>query len=143
MSKKEWDIEFSGMNSQQLAVEMNNLREQYDALKAQSNALWEKHQYLAYNVLPDQMAEEDIRSVAIASIGKRLQVQSQTTCKTKDSAALQAWLEDEGADDLIKPTVNSSTLKAFLKERFDNGRELPPEEVVVFDMSPLATLTKI
>lgn len=37
------------------------------------------------------------------------------------------WLRENGLGDLIKPTVNSSSLNAAAKEQIENGKELPEE----------------
>lgn len=37
------------------------------------------------------------------------------------------WLRENGLGDLIKPTVNSSSLNSAAKEQIENGRELPEE----------------
>lgn len=37
-----------------------------------------------------------------------------------------AWLKDNGHGDIIKETVNAQTLRAFAKERIEDGEPLPP-----------------
>src|SRR5690606_39367494 len=53
----------------------------------------------------------------------------------------QQWLRDNGHESLVQETVNSSTFKAFIKERMKEGKEYPKDLIKVNPFSR-ATVVK-
>lgn len=52
-----------------------------------------------------------------------------------------AWLQDNGAGDLIQPTINASTLSAYAKQKGEKNEELPAD---IFNVAlmPNTSVTK-
>jgi hypothetical protein len=61
--------------------------------------------------------------------------------RVTDQQHFYEWLESNNLGDLIKPTVASSTLKAFVKNRIKAGKDLPD---AVLKVTPFtrASITK-
>jgi hypothetical protein len=82
------------------------------------------------DIVPDKLDADDMVNVTIAdSEGnkKRWQTSGQLQCGVlaADREALYKWLEEHGNESLITDTVNSSTLKAFVKKLIKEGKEVP------------------
>lgn len=92
-------------------------------------------------VLPAKCEEQGIDGIKVAGVGK-LVLTGDMYVRTMNSGALMEWLKGEGLVDLIKPSVNSSTLKASLKTRIKSGAELPPDSVVKVTPFIRASITK-
>lgn len=48
------------------------------------------------------------------------------SCLKADEPRLFAYLKEMGREDLVKPAVNASSLSGFVKEKVDEGQEVPP-----------------
>lgn len=109
---------------------MKAVGEQLDALDVISKSLQADYDKLRLFDIPNTMAEDDLTSIK-GEFG-RCTLTSDLNVSVKDRAKLHEWLEDSGNGDMIVPTVNYQTLKAFCKEqmRKEDG-ELPDETIVV------------
>jgi hypothetical protein len=61
--------------------------------------------------------------------------------QVKDVEKMHAWLKDNGFGDMIKPTVNHNTLKAFCKEQLEAKNKVPAG-VKVFPKSTVRILKR-
>jgi len=111
-----------------LIERMKELGDELDALEEQAKPLQKEYDQLRLELIPGEMAEEDIRSVT-GGFG-RCTLTSDLYVTVKNKAAMHAWLEETGNDAMIVPTVNAQTLKAFCKEQLNKDDELPDEEVL-------------
>lgn len=134
--------EFESMSIPQLAATLKELKYRLELVGALKTELQKTHDFLSIDVLPDRMDEEGIQTLKIKNVG-RLQTSSDIRCtvpaKNKDS--LQDWLTEHGHGSMISPTVNASTLKAFVKEMMKEGKEWPEELLNVHPYSR-ATVVK-
>lgn len=125
------------------ARQMVALKEQIDEIKKLTlNPLQAEHDSLKYSIIPDKMDEMEVSTLNIKELG-RVTVSNTlgvTTIKEK-KAELYEWLKEEGYEDLIVPTVNSSTLAAFVREQIKEGNELP-YECINITPSRVASVTK-
>lgn len=92
--------------------------------------------------IPSKMDDEGIGNITFEGIG-RVQLTSDmyTGIQAGKQEDAYQWLSDTGRGDLIKDTVNPSSLKAALKEAMRKGEEIPED---VFRVSPFtrASITK-
>ena len=106
-----------------LIEEMQSLGDRLDALDAEKKPLQAEYDRLRLEAIPSAMAEEDITSMT-GGFG-RCTLTSDLYVSAPNKAALHDWLNESGNGDLIQPTVNAQTLKAFVKEQMKNDVELP------------------
>lgn len=110
-------------------AEMKDLQLRLLAKKAEAAAIREPLDFLRLSKIPDLMDALEITTTTFAGIG-RLQKASDIYAKTVDKDASFQYLRDTGYEDMIKPTVNASSLKALLRRMLKEGVELPECYVV-------------
>lgn len=123
-----------------LAKRMQKVRAQLDKKEEEAKELRKEWDNIRKVQIPDKMAEAGVESVRLKGIGT-ISLRADAYCSVRGGMLeeLQQWLVEQGAGELIKETVNSSTLKAFIKERFEQGEEIP-DELVNFQPFTYATI---
>ena len=111
----------------ELIDRMKDVQEQLAELENQRKPLQKELDELRLNDIPAQMAEEDVRSIS-GGFG-RCTLVSDLYCTVQDKELFFTWLEETGNSDMIQPTVNAQTAKAFFKEQLKHDVEIPPEMV--------------
>lgn len=99
---------------------------------------------LTTQVVPEKMAEDDMQGVKLSNGQGRIELRPNAFCSVAagQGAALQDWLKENGYEDIIKETVNASTLKSFVKDLIASGQDTPPEEIVNYTPYVRATVVK-
>lgn len=118
----------------QLCVQMKDLQLKALAIKAEAAAVREPLDDLRLRKIPDLMAQLEVKTTTFTGLG-RVQLASDlyaSTISGQKEAAMQ-WLRDCGYDDMIKPTVNSSSLKALFRQQIKAGT-MPPDDI--FKITP-------
>ena len=102
--------------------------------------LWDN---MRKRVLPEMMSDMGVSSLRLTGIGM-LSLATDAYCSVRAGRKedLLEWLEDNGHGELKTVTVNSSTLKAFIKEQMMEGGDVPPDDIVSFEPYTYAKLTK-
>ena len=130
-------------------MELKTLVEEFSRLKTSKDELEEKLteinkriEILARQEIPNAMDEAGIQNINFEGIGRislRGDVFASIAADNKEAA--YEWLEATGRGSLIKPTVNSSTLKAAIKAWILEGEQIPED---LFKVTPYtqATLTR-
>lgn len=110
-----------------MARTLKQLRVLVDTADELTKQISEVHETLAVNIIPDAMGE-DIQTIKIKDVG-RLQVRYDIHCSVKADKKddLKKWLLENGHGALIMDQVNSSTLKAFVKEQIEQGAPYPED----------------
>lgn len=124
--------EYDNMKVFQLATHLRALKNLKDEIKALHTAVQDEYEFLSVNILPERMDDEGIETLKIKDVG-RLQSASDIRCNVPaaNREALQEWLIEAGFESMVRPDVNSSTLKAFVKECMANGNPYPQELIKV------------
>lgn len=115
-------------------LRMQELDAQMEELKAAAAILREEYDKLRLHDIPNEMAEQDTTSLKGA--WGRCTLTTDLNVRVKDKLALHKHLEDEGAGDLIVPTVNAQTLKSWVKEQMGSGTLPLPVEIA--EISPFS-----
>jgi len=85
-------------------------------------------QLLSVSVLPKKFQDEGVSTLTMRELGARFTVNTRITASMTDKDDAMTWLETNGYGDIIKPTVNSSTLSKFASEYvLDQGKDLPDD----------------
>jgi hypothetical protein len=109
----------------ELIDHMKEVQEDLADLENQRKPLQKELDQLRLNDIPSEMAEENVTSLT-GGFG-RCTLTSDLYVTPLDKEQLQSWLKQEGHSDMIVPTVNAQTLKAFCKEQLKNGVEMPED----------------
>lgn len=120
--------DYATMKVSQLAAHLKTLKGLKDEVKALHTAIQDEYEYLSINILPERMDDDGIETLTIKGVG-RLQSAPDIRCNVPaaNKEALQQWLIEAGFESMVNPDVNSSTLKAFVKECMANGSPYPQE----------------
>lgn len=112
------------------AVRMRQLALIDEAMKKVKKITDDEYDRLRLKVLPEIMMEDGIKTTVFEGVG-RVQLGGDIYASIPADKREEAykWLREKGDGDLIQETVNSSTLKAYCKEKMQtlaaNGEELP------------------
>lgn len=100
-------------------------------------------EYMRTQLIPEKMDELDVSSLNIKGFG-RLTVSGDMRVSVRGGMkeALFDWLDNNGFKGLITETVNSSTLKAFVKEQREKGSEIPGDDLINVHYFSRASVTK-
>lgn len=118
-----------------LIARMKLLGEQLDDLEDQRKPIQKEYEQLRLELIPSAMAEEDITSIKGGFGRCTLTSDLYVSVLEGKKQALHSWLEENGHEAMIQPTVNAQTLKAFCKEQMKEGNELPEEVLKVTPFS--------
>jgi len=122
----------------ELLVETKVELEHFGDIKTDMQKLYD---YLSIEVIPDRMDDEGIDSVKVSGVG-RLQTSSDIRCSVlaANKDKLKDWLNENGQGAIIQDSINSSTLKAFVKERMKENLPYPAE---LLQISPYSRATVV
>src|SRR6478735_8179586 len=107
----------------QSILNLKELQRRMDILDERKKELQKEIDQLRLHDIPNEMAARDTTS--LKGEWGRCTLTSDLSVSAGDKGALHSWLKDNGHEDLIVPTVNSSTLRAWVKEQLVAGNELP------------------
>lgn len=127
---------------QMLAEKYILLRDKLAETKSEQTEAQKNFDELRKHELPELMEDLDIESVRLKGIGTvSLATDAYTSLKKENKAAGFAWLTKHGFGDIIKDDVNSSTMKALLKDLSRQGIDFPTD---IFKFTPFtyAKITK-
>lgn len=140
--EKEFYPKYNGFKLDELAAAQVEIKSKIEGLKSQQSVLQKEFDHLRLHRIPAMMDEMGIDSVNLTGIG-RLSTQGALQASIIKDMRDEAyeWLENNGHGDLIKGTVNSSSLKALIKEQIKAGEQFP-EELFNIHLFTMATVTK-
>lgn len=116
-----------------LYSDLKSLAEEYDDVKKSlNNAVT----LLSEVILPELMDEAGFDTVKVSGVG-RIQLTSDIRCNVlaANREDLKEWLRKHGHASMISDTVNSSSLKAFIKEMIKEEKEWPKDCVKVHEFT--------
>tara|TARA_S200002703_G_scaffold160031_1_gene176212 strand:+ start:2873 stop:3280 length:408 start_codon:yes stop_codon:yes gene_type:complete len=114
-----------------LAKRQKELKGDIDVLESKLKELRAEYDGIRKRDLPQLLEEQGIEGVKLEGIGTlSLTDDLYANVPASQRGHLNEWLTEQGESDLIVPTVHSSTLKAFIKGRIEQGQSLPPDDVV-------------
>lgn len=123
-----------------LASRMAELKAYIEKKGFELKPFQDEYNELRQSIIPKKMEAEGITTVNVAGVG-RVTCTTQMSISTTDPEGLQKWLQENGFEALIKPTVNASSLKSLIKECLEEGTEYPADYVEVSSFTQ-ASLTK-
>jgi len=117
---------YKGCSLTDMAKSMRDLqaiKEEQEAAIKRTNAWLD---VVRLEAIPAKMDDDGIERITLDGIG-RVSLTADMYVNVKDKPHLYEWLDMNGFGDIIQPTVNASTLKAFIKGRMKDGKDVPGE----------------
>lgn len=137
------EADLKKLNITDLAKMLNKKRKELEAADERATALQIQFDQLRIDVIPAAMAKAGIESVRVAGVGNVIIEEDMWThVPSARREDLHTWMGEHNLEDLITETINSSTLKAWIKERKEAKGELPPGDVVVITPYRRASIRK-
>ncbi len=110
----------------QLATKLRQLKDNKSALESEAKDLGRQIAKLEDHDIPELMDENEIQKMTIKGVGTLFtRSELKVGLNVADQEEGFAFLIENGAESLIKPSVHHSTLKAWAKERLEGGKTLP------------------
>lgn len=102
------------------------LKNKKELLESELKVINTERLALEEHTLPKLMEDHDIERMKIKDVGT-LYTQSAVRAYILVADVLEAhqWFKDNGHGALVKETVHHSTLKAWVKEQIENGKDVP------------------
>lgn len=108
---------------------LRKLKDEHEELKTKAASIWKLYETAAQQIVPALMTTAGVKTMNVEGAG-RLQLDNMMNVSIINKDQGYEWLREHGLGDIIVPTVNSSTLKATMKDWLKKGHALPPEDVV-------------
>lgn len=121
--EEEWLAKYKPLPYPRLAERMVELRDASSKADREKKDLDAELDVIRLKVVPERFAADEISSMRIAGVGT-LSLTSDMYCTQKKDRQeeLFQWLRDNEYGDIIKDTVNASTLKALVKELLEEKK---------------------
>ena len=133
---------WASMSITELAAEYKMIKEKLAKAEEYKTAMQSIHDHMGKQTLPERMEEEGIETLKIKDVNKKKKkADIYCSCPKDNQQALSDWLVEHGYGSMIKPTINSSTLKAFVKEQMKDGGEYP-QDLLSITPYELASIVK-
>ena len=142
MTPEELKEQLSKLTLKELIERLAHERQTLDDYQSMAKAQQALYDYMSKVAVPDRMEEEGFDQITIEGIG-RINIRSDMYVSTLKERRqdLYEWLSEHGLGDLITETVNSSTLKAWVKEQYKKGAPVP-EDLLSITPYDRAVITK-
>jgi hypothetical protein len=140
--KQEFRNAYAGLSLLDLVSKMQEvggLKEQAEDKLKRINAAYD---VLRLELIPAAMENQGIENLKVAGIGRVSLTGDMYVSTVADRRPeFFEWLRDQNLGDIIQETINSSTLKAFVKNRIQTGAPVPEDFVRVAPFTR-ASITK-
>lgn len=114
-----------------VAKAMKKLEDKIETVKrTKLMPLQDEYNFLKFTLGPDLMDAAEATSMKVAGVGNVIRCSDVTVTQVKEkSQALYNWMEKKDPDalQLYKPTLNSSSFAAYIRERMKEGLPLPKD----------------
>lgn len=131
--------DYEGMRLVDLVREMYATEQELTKAESVAGDIRKKLDELRLKVIPERCDAEGVESIRVEGVGTMYlssDMQVSMIADRKDDA--MQWLVDNGLSNLIKDTVNASSLKAAIKLEIREGREVPGELFRVYPFTRAA-----
>lgn len=112
----------------QLLKDYKFILDQHETLNAKRKKLFAALEFVSRNVIPEIFMDKGVKSMNLDDIGLFV-VGANYSVKVLDDDKSKEWLKANGGEDLIKQTVNSSSLKAWMKAFKEEKGVSPPDDI--------------
>jgi hypothetical protein len=126
----------------ELITELKNLREASDTAEDFYKSQRAVYDLFSKAVVPARMEDEGMEQLTVEGIG-RVNIRTDLYCSTKKGMApnVREWMREHDFEDLITEGINSSTLKAWVKEQMKAANPIP-DDMLNIEPFDRAVITK-
>ncbi|HLO98678.1 MAG TPA: hypothetical protein VK171_08795 [Fimbriimonas sp.] len=133
---------YDNMTLVDLVTAMHGIQTDKNVLEEKLKTLNKEFDFLRITKIPAKMEDDGVDRISVSGVGRvSLTADLHVSVKADQKEAFYQWLDDNGRGDLVQPTVNSSTLKAAVKNMLKSGEE-PPVELLNISPFTRASITK-
>lgn len=135
--------QMAAMSLRDIVEYMANIQAQLKEAESVKTELQKHFDEIRQFHVPNALEDAGIRTATFEGIG-RVQVTADMRVSQvpERREELYDWLRRSGAGDLIKPNVNASSLKSFIKELISEGVEVP-EGMLNINPFERASITRV
>ena len=107
-----------------ILVEIRTMDENLKYVKKRFYDLYKRYKE---EIVPTKFQEEGITSITVDGTRFTVSQSSKTTIVGGEKEAAYKWLRENGLEDIITNTINSSTLSATARTLLEDGVEMPED----------------
>ena len=106
-------------------------------------AIQDEIKKLSTKHIPEAMEADGLDTFTDKSLKKRFSISVNYSARQVDKDGLYKWLREIDSADIIKPTVNSSSLTALLRNRAEDGEPDPPDGTAILNVTKSLRVTSL
>jgi hypothetical protein len=125
-----------------LGEELEDTKNLLDSMKKETKEVQARYDELRGQLIPDamhraQLVSTDGKGKFSLSSGAAIHLRPDmfVGVDKANEPKLLCWLDDNGHGDLARRSVNRQTLRAFVKEQMDGGKEIPRSILNIHDFT--------
>lgn len=119
-------VKYDAMSAVDLIKSMAEVKARKEAAEETAKEIGKEYDFLRMIKIPAKFDEEDINLLKVEGVGRcNLTGDLQAAIPADKKEQAYDWLRDNGREDIIQETVNSSTLKAMIKGMMQKGEDIP------------------
>ena len=132
------------MDAVKASVAYVRIKELTDALADVASRMSKIRNDLATEILPQKFDTEGVGSINLKELGLQVTISEilRVSIPPKNKEDAYQWLKDNGLEDLISDTVNSSTLAATIRSLLAENKEVP-EDIFNLALMKNTSVTKL
>lgn len=131
---------YGGMELLAQIRKMRDLQAEKEKLDGLLKIINAHYDVIRMETIPEKMDEDGVENMRVEGIG-RVSLTADMFVATTNKQGLFQWFREQHLGDMIQDTVNASTLKAFVKRRMKEGKDVPSDYLRVTPFTR-ASITK-
>jgi butyrate kinase len=128
------------MTERELVLEYKTAKDEVDELDEKLKTAKDRFKKAQEMLIEELQSKGASQTAKYDGVGRITILKPLVGARSLDEEKLFAYLKDIGRDDLMKLTVHHRTLSAFVKERLDQGSDIP--DFVEYWYTPSTRLNK-
>lgn len=134
-TEKTWD-ELKALTTLELIHRFNELKLHKEGLEADLKEVNAEYDFIRMALIPERFEDEAIGKMTVNGVGTvSISHDMYVSLKADRKADALQYLKDIGKGSIVQESVNSSTLRAVVKQMVKDGEQVPDE---LFNVHPFA-----
>jgi hypothetical protein len=110
----------------ELVGELKSLKDDKKDYEDKVKTINKRISELEEQIIPKFMEAQELRKVVFDNLGTiYLTPQVRANVKVANRFTVHQWFKDNGFSDLVKETIFAKSLQSWVKERLENGEDIP------------------
>lgn len=121
--------EYESLTLDESVEVMNKLGDELERCREVATGLQKSYDFLRRVIVPRRFEELNLTSSKFTNINRGVRIQDELFVSVAEGqqSSVQEWFVDHGEADMIKQTINPSTLKAYVSRVLKEGGEYPSD----------------